>query len=475
MKKWYSIALIVLSLIIGHFNHFSLSPRGVHVWRQCNTLAVAQNFHEEDLDFRYPRVDHRKESSGVTGMSFPLTEQLIAFSYKIFGVHHINHRLVQFFIFIIGLIGMHLLLIRLFSSRLVAGIACFFYAWTPEMYYHSINAIPDVAAMSAIIFAFYFYFGKRPLDLVWCLILLALAGLVKFQYLLFGPVFFVHTLAQKQFNKSIGIAYLGLFAGGVVSLWYIHAAKMRNMNHLYDFGLFVNSTGSKGEALRLLKANLVMDLPEQLLGYGAFILALVGAFVYIKEFNKVKIWTILTIIVCFGFYHVKELKQMEYHAYYMMPYILLGILLVAYLLKKIEGKKYIWWLLVPLALLQIVHAVNKINSRYLDSNSNLPEEFLSQDQLTEMQQFVQGGKLAVVGPDQSGCIYFYYLGVKGWNAASINQLKDKEEIASAIMNGKADVLIINKMNKVDKSYYSKLYGQELEVGNFSLFKERLLH
>ena len=474
MKKWHSIVLIVFSLVLGHFTHFSLSPRGVHVWRQCNTLAVAQNFHEEQLDIRYPRVDHRKHTSGVTGMSFPLTEQLIAYSYFIFGKQHINHRIVQFFIFLIGLLGLYALIHRLFRSTLIASVSCFFYAWSPEMYYHSVNAIPDVAAMTAIIWCLYFYLGKKPANTVVSMVLLGLAALVKFQYLLFGPVLFVHTLSQQYRGKAAIIAFLGLFIGGVSCLWYIHAAQLRNLNHLYDFGLFVNSVDSVSEMWRLLKNNLIMDIPEQLLGYGGFILALLGLTLFMLKLNKVKLLVLLTTAICFGFYHFKELKQMEFHAYYMMPYILLAILLIAYGLHKLPQRLNVWFLLVPLILVQVFHTIHKINPRYLDQNSGLAEEFLNPTQLEEMRDFGASSHKAVVGPDPSACIYFYYLGVKGWNVASQRQLKDKEEVAQAILEGKADVLIVQQLSTENKAYYRSLFKLEKQVGNFTLFKERLL-
>ena len=47
---------------------------GLHVWRQCNTMAVARNFYEEGMDILRPRVDRRGSTDGVTGMQFPSYE-----------------------------------------------------------------------------------------------------------------------------------------------------------------------------------------------------------------------------------------------------------------------------------------------------------------------------------------------------------------------------------------------------------------
>ncbi|MBL7922863.1 MAG: hypothetical protein JNL88_01560, partial [Bacteroidia bacterium] len=64
---WFTIALNILL----HAPFLHLPPCSIHVWRQCNTLAVARNFYEEDPNILRPRVDRRGESTGVTGMQFP--------------------------------------------------------------------------------------------------------------------------------------------------------------------------------------------------------------------------------------------------------------------------------------------------------------------------------------------------------------------------------------------------------------------
>ena len=83
--------------MVAHRNHMHLEARGLHVWRQCNTLAVARNYYQEDMNILKPRVDHRKGTDGVTGMAFPLYEYLLASIYKEFGFKPYTHRFLQLF------------------------------------------------------------------------------------------------------------------------------------------------------------------------------------------------------------------------------------------------------------------------------------------------------------------------------------------------------------------------------------------
>ena len=121
---------MVLALFASHIRHFNISPRGVHVWRQCNSLAVASNFYEEDMDIMHPRVDHRRSSDGVTGMNFPLFEFTLAVVYKITGSESwLIGRSFQFLLAILTLYGFLLLGKELKLGSFPSVIACFALCW----------------------------------------------------------------------------------------------------------------------------------------------------------------------------------------------------------------------------------------------------------------------------------------------------------------------------------------------------------
>lgn len=80
MPRWFWPLLLSLNFLLSA-PFFSLPPASVHVWRQCNTMAVARNFYEESMNILQPRVDRRNATNGVTGMQFPSYEWLVAGSY----------------------------------------------------------------------------------------------------------------------------------------------------------------------------------------------------------------------------------------------------------------------------------------------------------------------------------------------------------------------------------------------------------
>lgn len=462
--------ILTLSFVIGHWGHFNLSPRGVHVWRQCNTLAVAKNFYQEDMNIMHPRVDHRKHTSGITGSAFPLYEYILAVSYKLFGFHHMNHRILQLLITLIGVLGLYLLVLHWLNNSWAAALASFAYLWSPELYYHGINALPDVVAMTSLIWSAYFYRTSKgsPIALVFCIGLLSVAGLVKLQFMLFGLMYFIHSLFERNYSKAIGISMLGLLGSGLVVNWYIHSIQLRYASNLQDYGLFLNPAKTVSEGLQVLKQNAIMDIPEQLIGYGMLALVLWGLWQFHKRQSIAGISKAWTFFFIFFVFHIFELKQMEHHAYYMMPYIVMAALLIGYGVLFIP-LKYRIYILLPLILIQIGHTVSKINTRYDDRNSGLPSSFLDPETLVQLQKAAKHSHAALVGPDASGCIYFYYLEVKGWNAFGMDQIENKDDIHAAMQSGKIECMLIQNMDEERKQKYSKEFKEMQQIGTFTVF------
>lgn len=97
-----SISITVFVLI--HLVYINFPPCSIHVWRQCNTLAVAQNFHDESFNILEPRVDRRFEADGITGTAFPIYEWILALIYKVTRIHYWGHCLLSLFITIAAII-----------------------------------------------------------------------------------------------------------------------------------------------------------------------------------------------------------------------------------------------------------------------------------------------------------------------------------------------------------------------------------
>src|SRR5690606_32912810 len=86
------------------------------------------------------------------------------------------------------------------------------------------------------------------------------------------------------------------------------------------------------KGVTILINNISSFLPETLLNYASFILLIIGsAYVFINKKYKT-IWFIPFLIYAafLIIYHLVELRQMEHHGYYMMPYYIILLTIAGY-------------------------------------------------------------------------------------------------------------------------------------------------
>ncbi|WP_167852248.1 ArnT family glycosyltransferase [Hymenobacter elongatus] len=219
-----------------------MPPIGPHTWRQCNTLAVARNFYEEDMNILRPRIDRRNDSDGVTGMQFPSYEWSVAVAYQVFGFHETLPRIISWLISVAGLFFGYCLIRRITGSVWMGAVAAWGLAWSPEIYYHSINALPDVLASSASLGGLWYFLRwreHRRAGHFWLsLVLTALAGLTKLQFLLIGfpiAVLLLQDIQRRQlgWRRDAGpLAFFALASVGIPLAWYAYARNLIEVSGL---------------------------------------------------------------------------------------------------------------------------------------------------------------------------------------------------------------------------------------------------
>ncbi|GEM_PF-1047741 len=78
--------IVILSIfIISHIPYLFLPITGQHLWRQSDVAGVAKNFYQESMNILHPRVDARKDTTGITAMEAPIFNYAIALIYYTFG------------------------------------------------------------------------------------------------------------------------------------------------------------------------------------------------------------------------------------------------------------------------------------------------------------------------------------------------------------------------------------------------------
>ncbi|MFN6092680.1 MAG: hypothetical protein ACK44N_09725, partial [Bacteroidota bacterium] len=249
-----TISITVFVLI--HLLFINLPPCSIHVWRQCNTLSVAQNFYDESYNILEPRVDRRFEGDGITGTAFPLYEWILAIIYKFTGVHYWVHRVLSLLLTITAIIFSFLFLNNIARNKLAASIASSLLLWTPELFYHSINAIPDILGLCAGFISLYFYSKKdcNELSITLSFLFLTISGLIKIQYLMIGVFHLVEfikskSIIKKLIGQDILIFICGLFCVTAVFSWYKYSLDLIEKSNLRDIGIELRPAANLSIAL----------------------------------------------------------------------------------------------------------------------------------------------------------------------------------------------------------------------------------
>lgn len=426
-----------------HFPYMNTPPQSVHVWRQCNTLAVARNFYKEDFNIFHTRVDNRGDTDGVTGSHFPAYEYGLASLYKLTGESNRVHRYYSMVIFYIGAIGLFYLLQTIFTNYTVATIGVFSYLFSPELFYHQINALPDILALTSSIWGFYYFIKwlknnqdttrliPDPGNLLAAIIFTTLAGLTKLQYLAIGFPIAVFFFSQKRFytNKRL-ILYAGIYCLISVSIpifWYIHAARLIEQSGLRDFGIELRPETNLSKAFEILSKNITSYLPETLLNFASFVLLLAGGYFIIRQkaYNNPWFPPFLVYAVALCAYHLIELRQMEHHGYYMMPYYIVLLSLVGYGGMKLISKRRYFLIFILLVSQPVLAAIRIIPARWLNASKGVPPVLYNDESRIQIDNLIPNNTLTIVSPDNSYCIFHYFANTKGFGADKTENLFQK--------------------------------------------------
>ncbi|RSK35285.1 ArnT family glycosyltransferase [Hymenobacter metallilatus] len=487
-RNWFWPLLIGLNFIL-HAPFFNRPPSSIHVWRQCNTLAVARNFYEEDMNILRPRVDRRHDTNGVTGMQFPSYEWLVAGSYKMFGFNEAWPRLINWLLYMAGVVAFYGLVREISGRSWLGAVGAWCMAWSPELFYHGINALPDILALSASVAGLYWFVRwratRRPGLLVLSLLAITLAGLTKLQFLAVGfpiAVLVVQDVLKRRlaWQQLLQLAGFAVIAVAVPLAWYAYALRLIKTSGLDDFGIEFRPATDIATALRIIQKNLISDLPELLLGYGTLGLLLAGLWYLVRRapVRHPWFWPLLVWSMGIGAYYFIELAQMRLHTYYLMPLLPLWLLLATWGAAQLEQLPRARPWLLALLLVQPVWAVIRIDwGRWLHHSPDVAPELFNPATRAELEAATPANTLSLVGPDNSGCIDFYYLHKKGFGFSRTDDLlttmpSGQPYILHCITKG-AHYLYTNDSTVLAHPALQPYFGKQLrQVGAFRVVELR---
>lgn len=428
--KYLKVLLVFFTFnCLVHLPFLHLPPSGSHVWRQCNTLGMTRNFAEESMNILEPRIDRRNETNGITGSHFPLFEWQLAGIYKISGEHYIVARLYSALIFSLAMLGMYALLLQLGIGIPLAIAGGFGLLSIPQLYYDSINAMPDIYALAlAILAAVSIVLDSKDRQLKYSLsavILATLGGLIKFQFLIIPFAFF--SFYQRDRSHFIRMSIMAVAIVAPVVVWYRHAIALTQLNNLKEFGLWIKPISGAQKWLTI-QSNLVSDLPELLLGY-PLLLGLVITIIYRKfTFKRTPLfYSLLLWALGFTVFYIVAIERMQHHSYYFMALLPMFIIVLAKGLSGHAKANVSMYLIV--ALNMVWAGLRIIPSRWVESKRQIPHEFTEASTLEKIRACIPKGSKCLVGPDKSGCIYFYFTDTEGYS------FEDPQELLSVKAEG----------------------------------------
>jgi hypothetical protein len=463
-----------LLVVLTHLPYMKLPAVGNHVWRQCNTLAVAKNYADESMYLIEPRVDKRFETSGITGPQFPAYEYILACMYRSMDFSEYYHRWLSLLFTLLSVWAMHKLILHYTDNALQANVGAVFMAFAPEMYFHGINAVPDVMALCCMLwgwnFALHWLRQISWKSAILPTILLALAGMIKLQFLMAGlPVavsfIIIHNKNPKAWLQALA---MGILVAGFSFSWYAYAAYLVKTYGLHEFVHAMRHARSWGEAIDILAKSLFIDIPETWVGYVFLPFLLAGIY------RSRSIWNKYLPMMAYGvgciLFYVAVQYQFIHHGYYAIVFMPLLAFVVARGAALVVNSRFRPFLLV-LGLAPLWAWIRIAPNNWMPGKYRIPEEFVNPKQSSALRLNNDSSERWIVGPDVSGCVYFYYTGTKGfpWDTAS------ETTTTLAQYHGRGAVGFVTdrpELLKDSNLTYAKGYKLKLEkkVGNFGWYR-----
>ncbi|TGE13065.1 hypothetical protein [Hymenobacter elongatus] len=226
--------------------------------------------------------------------------------------------------------------------------------------------------------------------------------------------------------------------------------------------------------------NLLSDWPELLLGYGSTGLLLLGGVYVLRRPSRRHewFWPVVVWSIGLAIYYVLELHQMEGHTYYMLP-LLPVLLLLAAVGSEWLRRLHRWhWLLALLLVAQPVWACLRVVPRWAKGPKDVPAELYYPATRTVLENAVPNDALCLVGPDESGCKFFYFLHKKGFGLDVAEQLdyptpEGQPYVAACIARG-ARYLYLSDSTLLTQPRLAPYVGKRIaRVGTIQVLELRL--
>lgn len=220
---------------------------GVHSWRQADTAAMARHFAEGGMHWWLPQIDWGGATAGYVEAEFPLYPWLVAWLYRLGGIHEWLGRSLSVVCSLLTL----LLVVRI-GRRLLGSEAGWWggLLWAVAPLAVHYGRAVQAESLLMLLAAFGLDRGlawrstgrERDLALAW--LMLTLCGLLKVLPLLWLGLPLLWLWLQRHGIRGLRLPVLWLMGFGsliCVAAWYVHAHHLGAVSGL-SFGFWMSDT-----------------------------------------------------------------------------------------------------------------------------------------------------------------------------------------------------------------------------------------
>lgn len=426
---------------------------GIHAWRQTQTMTVVENFAFEDFNLLNPRINSRGDGDGIFRMEFPIMQWIFAGFYKAIGPHLVIARILSFLIYLASVFGFYRLVRAYDQTKQLSAFAAWCFAWSPVLFYYSVNPLPDNLALSSAIWSMVFLKKHQTQGSFHSLLgfnfFLSLATAVKLPYIVFGAGYipiFLEQLKGKNLKWSVISSILLLCVMLPALTWYGWVIPQWTNTALIG-GIGAESSFDYVKAGQNMWGVTHSLLPELFINYGSVLFFLLGLFGVLKSASKLSKYKVeFSILMVVSLYYLYEVNMIGLaHDYYLFPFLPLIFLVVAFGVKKVlSSENQVLRNLGVLALIIIpITAFLRVDGRW-QAMGNEKQIHLHKQ---ELRYLSADDVLVVAGNDPSTHMFLYHLRKKGW---TFEQDWLYEEDLVDFMNRGAKYLYCNS-SEVDKN------------------------
>ena len=460
--------LLIMVYVFGLNKTMFEPPQSVHIWRQTNSISMAQNYYQDDVSFLEPSVHNQWCDGGYSGKTageFPIIYFVVAKIWKITGYNIFIFRLVQILILFVGLYLLFRSLQFLFGNRLWAGFVSLLLFTSPMVVFYGPNFLPDVPALSFVfigwLFIAMFLHKRTPASLWFSALFFSLSMLLKItsalSFLAFGGWILFELIFQKEekriFNFKLVHFIPFVVVIPVVAAWYWYVEYFNGLHggQVSYHGIWPVWEMTKEQYLRIIDALNKIYFKELFLPYTQYLTLAVWVYllVTIKKLPPVLRYFIIVLPIGMLVELLLWFQVLEGHDYYTINLLVVFVAVWAVFFYSIKESKLIknpvfYAIGLGFLIFNVVTCQTRIETRYTGWMNSMYVDRMKA--LTEIEPYfnelgITPDVKVISIPDYTINASLFYMNRKGYTEFASDFTKP-ETFYSRIEQG-AKYLIVN--------------------------------